>query len=117
MRRNRPKVESRVVGAVRFLCEQDGPPERALKEKLIPLLQKDRAVRRAYLAQVDYGEPSEPAVALCLSAQEPRESLVREVGAVFSGMFGSHQCLDTMFVDRDQERRLSAICGPFFERT
>ncbi len=51
----RKKSEEVRVGEIRFLGEQDGPPERLLKEKLADFFRRDGSVSRAYLAKVDFG--------------------------------------------------------------
>ena len=43
-----------------FLGEQDGEPERELKQKLVPILEESLEIKSAYLAIVDYRDESPP---------------------------------------------------------
>jgi hypothetical protein len=103
---------------VHFLGEQDGPPEQLLKSHLISLLDCHPSIGKAFLARVDYGPDTNPAVALCLRSvfAKPDKRLVREIGKLFASIFNRKQALDILFVDEDQERALSKVCTPFFVR-
>lgn len=77
---------------VQFLREHDGKPERVLKAQLI------ECFRRAYLAQTSSGD--QLSVTLCLKTKHgPDESLVREIGAIFAGIFVVQEHLDILFLD------------------
>jgi hypothetical protein len=67
-----------------------------------------------YLARVAFESASDEVIALCILAQQPQDSLLREIGAVFASLFGRDQHLDILFVDPDQERELARVCVPFF---
>jgi hypothetical protein len=60
------RSEELTVSVIRFLGEQDGPPERELKSRLADLFRDCAAVQRAYLSQVDYANGSGRHVALCI---------------------------------------------------
>src|SRR5262245_18847652 len=95
------------VPQLRFLGEQDGPPERELKCRLAQFFQNDRSVTTAYLARVAYGADSF-AVALCLRAQlAPDRGLAEKVGTIFASLFGGHEHLDIMFLSEMQEAELA----------
>ncbi len=103
------------VPQIRFLGEQDGPPERELKDKLKDLFQLDQSVNAAYLAKVIYGEESPVIVALCLKIRFKTDSgLVKKVGRIFASMFGQHEHMDILFLSDDQESELAKVCPPFF---
>ena len=104
------------VPELHFLGEQDGVPERELKGCLTDLLRRDQRVQRAYLARVGYGEQSPAAVALCLRSQSgPDRGLAEIVAETFASMFGAHEHLDIIFVDEEQEAKVSKVCSPFFD--
>ena len=109
------RMDTEVVGGIRFLHQQDGVPEREFMQAVTAVLQG--AVQRAYLARVEYADTGTNAVALCLRAAGSEESLATAVGGVFSRMFGSNQHLDIVFLNDDQERELERVCRPFFEST
>jgi hypothetical protein len=103
----------RQVPEIQFLGEQDGPPERMLKEQLSAAFVLHRQLARAYLAQVRY--PDEIGVALCLScADGPSQKLAEVVNRVFGPIFGGHEHLDIVFVGKDQEPDLQKVCRPFY---
>ncbi len=108
-------TEKMNVPTISFLGEQDGAPERELKESLVRLLPK-LAVRRAYLVRVLYEKPETELVALRLSGP-PSEQVVSEIAQVFSSMFNEESALDIMFVAEEEESRLARVCAPFFERS
>src|SRR5947208_16282885 len=62
---NHPQ-EMRVSG-VQYLSEQDGPPERLLKNRLSEFFQRDKRVQRDFLAKVSLD--GQAGVALCIKTQ------------------------------------------------
>jgi hypothetical protein len=98
---------------VQFLREQDGAPERLLKARLAELFMHEKAVQRAYLAQIRAGEQA--GVALCIKAISGQErSLAQKVGAIFAAIFGAHEHLDILFLSDTQETSLKSVCSSFF---
>jgi hypothetical protein len=110
-KRQRPP-EVRTQRTIRFLCEQDGPPERDLKALLAPELASSD-VKRAYLARVEYDDPNANEVALCVRGTED-PSLVRTVASHFAKVFGRETHLDILFLTESQEEELPRVCGPFY---
>jgi hypothetical protein len=99
----------------RFVGEQDGPPERELKERLVEFFRRDQSVQIAYLARVVYGDQIAVGVALCLRTQfGPDRGLAEKIGRIFASMFGSHEHLDMVFLTSEQEAALAKTCRPFF---
>jgi hypothetical protein len=99
---------------IRFVGEQDGPPERDLKKRISSLLERAPAVERAYLARVEYTKPPGKAVVLCIRSDEDL-SLVKAIQGAFASMFGRDVSLDILFVDAAQEAEVARVCRPFFE--
>jgi SseB protein C-terminal domain len=99
---------------LRFLREQDGPPERELKGYLIELFRREKGIRTAYLAQVAYAHDQENAVALCLRADRASDEVIGRIGQIFSSMFGAHEHLDILFLSDDQEAQLARCCRAFW---
>lgn len=103
------------VPQLRFIGDQDGPPERELKERLADFFRRDQSVKAAYLARISYGDPSRVSVALCLRTQfGPDRGMAEKVGRIFATMFGSHEHLDIIFPTIEQEAALAKVCAPFF---
>jgi hypothetical protein len=104
------------VPKVRFLCEQSGPIETTLKERLSKIFSSGGLIRRAYLVRVTYEERGATSVALALRTSTDRDepALVGTVGATFASIFGSHEHLDILFVREDQEKAVSAVCSAFY---
>ena len=116
----KPKVprppQQIVVQGVSFVGEQDGPPERALKDRLTVLLRKLQLVRTAYLALVRYDNAGPLQVALCVRGQPGQNRMFAErVNQVFASMFGSHEHLDTLWLTPEQEASLRQVCQAFYE--
>lgn len=110
--------EELVQRKLRFVCEQDGPSERQLRDRLVDLFGSTANVERAYLVRVEYDDPNAYNVALCLrtiSGDEDR-ALVSAVGVIFEAIFGAHCQMDIVFLSEQQEREAGAVCRPFFAR-
>jgi hypothetical protein len=104
------------LNKVQFLGEQDGSPERVLKERLSAVFIFHRNLERAYLAQVRYADEHE--VALCLRCTDNQKQKITEViGEVFGLIFGSHEHLDIVFLGQNQELALRQVCCPFYSKT
>ena len=118
LRPSRKKSEEVRVPEIRFLGEQDGPPERLLKERLADFFRRDRSVSRAYLARVDFGEGKNASVVLGLRTQfGPGKGMVEKVGTIFADVFNSKEHLDIMFLTDGQEAQLTKACKPFFDES
>lgn len=111
-----PKPYVFQVTDIRFLREQDGPPERCLKNELIALFASNPQIVRAYLAQIRYADDTE--IALCVRCaneqQDQQRRIAAEVSAVFSLTFDAHAHLDILFVSEPQEVALQDVCRPFY---
>lgn len=111
--RRKPQ-EIRVL-EIRFLGEQDGPPEQLLKNRLADFFRRDRSVSRAYLAQVDFGEGKDTSVVLGLRTKFGSDKdIIEKVGTIFADVFDGKEHLDIMFLNDGQETQLSKACSPFF---
>jgi hypothetical protein len=105
------------VPGIRFLREQDGIPERALKNALVTLFEPDERIWKAYLAVVDHGVNTAHSVTLCLrTVMGPDKKLVAAIGNCFASQFHATQHLDILFIDREQEADVARICSPFYVR-
>lgn len=115
-KRNTPKQsEELYVARCEFVGEQDGSPERALKEKLADFFRNDGGVSRAYLAKASYDGGKNISVVLGLRTEFGHDKgVVEGVGKVFASIFNAKQHLDTIFLEDDQEDQLTKVCKPFF---
>jgi hypothetical protein len=103
------------IQQIYFLGEQDGSPERELKEQLAALFGRAQWVRTAYLARVTYEKMSRVNVALCVRGQTGQDRVFAEqVGRVFASIFGRHEHLDIIWLSPQQEAALMEVCQPFF---
>jgi hypothetical protein len=112
---NPPPKEPRAirVPGVRFLREQDGKPERVLKDRLVESFKQREEIQRAYLAQISSGDQA--GVALCIRTRHgPDPSIVREAGVIFAGIFVKQEHLDILFLNEAQESALKSVCTPFY---
>jgi len=105
------------VEKIRFICEQDGVPERGLKKEISKLLVRDKRVSRAYLVRIAIEGSDEYLVALCLSIDSGKKlPLVRKVSKIFSKMFSANQHIEIMFLDEKAETKVVGVCSPFYVR-
>ena len=98
-----------------FVAEQDGIPERELKAKLVEHFVRNRSLESAFLVRVQYGNSEELKVALCLNVRRD-VSLARCAAAEFKQMFGSHESLDILFLNRSQLQQIQRAAKPFYTR-
>ena len=127
--RSRPDADSKVrepitfqVRAIAFLGEQDGPPERDLKQALSVIFSGEPSVSRAFLAKVTH-DFAIPGVALCVclrdsGAQSSRalpSHLTREIARAFAEIFASVEHLDVVVLSSAEEHEASRVCRPFYE--
>ena len=112
----KPTEQSR-VSTVNFLAEQDGPPERELKQALAENFAQLGSVKTAYLALVDYGRPAERHIALCIVTDEadPAE-IVATASRIFRSMFSWDTHLDVLPLSKEAQSQISLVCRPFFAR-
>jgi len=109
-------IEEMQAPKMRFIGEQDGPPERDLKARLVDFFHQDKSIRSAYLARVLYDDQTTENVVLCLQTQSgPDRYLAEKIGQIFGSMFGSQEHLDIIFISDAQKPELSKVCKPFFE--
>ena len=108
-------IEEFSAGPV-FIGEQDGVPERALKQSLSALFSRNAEVQKAFLARAHYGDAKNSTVCLAIAARNIAESaLVREVQTVFASQFNRSAHLDIVFLTSKQERRIASVCRPFYQ--
>jgi hypothetical protein len=114
-----PRAEELRIAEIRFLCEQDGPAERDLKNALVELLRQHPDIKRAYLVQVQYGKRDGTQrdgtdVALGLDGSVASRALVGEVSARFAALFGKNQHLDIIFLSPEQSAAITRVAKPFY---
>ncbi len=98
-----------------FLGEQDGDVERAFKDAVANVLHVHDVACRAYLARVEYSAPGEFNVALCIGTELADTARLRgDLGEAFSRMFNQDEHLDIVFLTRENEDRLTAVCRAFY---
>ena len=104
------------VARIHFIGAQDGPAEREFLAKISGVIERSPdAVSSAYLCRVHYGKPSDVSVALCMACPNgDSRSLVEAISAVFREMFGSHEHLDMLFLNEEQEEQIRSVCSPFY---
>ena len=103
------------AGEVRFIAEQDGVPEQALKQQWHAILTDHPEIGRAYLAQAIYATSSDPNVVLCLSSTKGADpALVEALAIPFRATFRTDAHLDTAFLTPDQEADVARVCSPFY---
>jgi hypothetical protein len=115
--RKKRRLEELHVPKVNFICEQDGIPERDLKQKFIPLFETRDHILSAYLARVSYANPIEPNVALCIRMDKKDDiDLRKAIADIFAAIFNRKEHLDIIFIQSNQEEELRKVCRPFFEK-
>ncbi len=118
---NRRRPDAIHAQHLQFVGEQDGAPERELKQRLAQSL-RPLGVRKAYLARVQYSggnsaHGEESSVALCVALGEEaaeRQEIVERAGADFGALFRPSQHMDIVFLTDQQDLAVSRVCRPFY---
>jgi SseB protein C-terminal domain len=114
---SRRPTEELIAHALTFVGEQDGPPERMLKERLSELFAGCKNPLKAYLARVRYREARGESVCLCLSVSGGEEKpLLEAVHSLFAQQFNRAVHLDILFLNLKREEQVAAVCKPFYLR-
>lgn len=103
-----------IVPGVRFLDEQDGPPERLLKDRLVELFRQDKTISAGYLAKGDFGNGSIGVILGLRTTSGPNKQIVEHVGEIFGLIFAGKEHLDILFLSEAQEAQLKQVCEAFF---
>jgi len=112
-----PKATKRLnVRTVEFVGEQDGPIERELKARLLPLLLRDDRIGEAYLVRATYDDDDQVVVVLAVDRDRPDSAFVDSVAATFATLFRYPEHLDTLFLKSSDKERIRIVCRPFFIR-
>jgi hypothetical protein len=100
---------------ISFLGEQDGPVERTLKARWLPILSANPQIRRAFLVRASYEAPNDIHVvlALCSTGADDR-SLVEALRVPYATIMGPDSPLDMMFASSAQESEIEKVCPPFY---
>jgi SseB protein C-terminal domain len=103
---------------IEFIAEKtEGPPERELKQKLVPILEEAGDISAAYLAIADYRDGSPPSVVLCLRSEKGDDPvIVSRIGKIFAQVFNAKEHLDVLFMDAQKESAVRTVCSPFYVR-
>lgn len=113
--RQKIPVQERQETGLRFVAEQDGELERALKAEWITILSRHRGVTRAFLARVSSGGQAEPGVMLCICPRSAQHhALVQELAGPIRQMLSSDHHLDIVFLSSAQEAEISRVAQSFF---
>ena len=101
---------------ITYLTEQLGAVETDLKGEIVERLEKLGSPARAYLVSVLHAESGDSSVTLCIYIEERwRKFVVHQVTDIFEAMFSKAEYLDIVFLDAEEEKKVQAICKPFFE--
>jgi hypothetical protein len=113
--RKKPDIKAINIDGVEFLGDQNGPPERDFKARILEVLENS-GVSKAYLARVRYADGRQN-VALCISeGTAEKQELVERLGADFKILFRPDVSLDILFLTPAQAERITSVCIPFFSK-
>lgn len=113
--RDPDQAQGHRVLQIRFLCDQDGPPERRAKEQWSLILQADRNVEAAFLVRVSLDRSTEQTVVLAVRRTGgPYLALIKALGDVFRGIFVKDVFVDIIFISEQQELQARVVAKPFY---
>jgi hypothetical protein len=103
------------VKSFRFIGEQDGPVERDLKSRWVPILAAAPQIRRAFLVRSVYDGQGglHIVLALCTSGA-PDQGLMQALRVPYAAKFHRDCPLDMMFATAAQEAQIEKVCPPFY---
>lgn len=111
----RERVAPVSIQKLRFLGEQDGPVERDVKARWLPILTASPHIRRAFLVRALYeGEPDQHVILALCSSSGPDATLVEALRVPYAAIFHRDCPLDMAFVTPAQESQIEPLCPPFY---
>jgi len=113
----RRKSQSITVSSITFIGEQDGPPERTLKDAWRIAFPNFHSLCDAYLAQVRYSGSDEVHVCLCLKVTSGPDIALRDTATkIFQRDFRKDVHLDIVFLSDEQHEKVALVCHPFYTK-
>lgn len=107
--------EQLINGSMTIIGEQNGPPERKLKARLVLLFGEWPQVFSAYLLRFKYTAMCDERVGLFVVTDESDgEQLATAIGQIFADLFSSEVSMDIFFIRRDREPILAGFGCAFF---
>lgn len=107
-------MEELSANEINFVGQQDGDVERGFTTRVAHLLNQSGQGEVGYLCRVHYGDPNDISIAVCIATSgKPNSTTLDGIASIFRDMFGTHEHLDMLFVNEEQESRLRAVCKPF----
>jgi len=98
-----------------FLGEQDGPVERTVKARWLPILAARPEIRRAFLVRASYEGPNDLHVVLALcSSAGPDVSLIEALRVPYAAILSRDCPLDIVFASATHESQIERVCPPFY---
>jgi hypothetical protein len=112
---HREPVTQLHVPRIKFLGEQDGPVERTVKARWLPILSESPEIRRAFLVRASYEAPNDVHVVLALCSNGgPDRNLIEALRVPYAAIFSRDCPLDMAFVNASQESDIERVCPPFY---
>ena len=100
---------------VKFLGEQDGPVERTVRARWLPILSANPQIRRAFLVRASYEGPNDVHVVLALCSNGgPDLNLIEALRVPYAAIFSRDCPVDMVFVSATQESQIERVCPPFY---
>lgn len=101
---------------IQYIAEQDGEPERKLKQRFLTVFSGFPPLEKAYLVVVRYDEIPDLSVALCLLTTKKDAALLDGVRKMFASVFSSSVHMDILFVGPNEADRIEKVCRPFYRK-
>ena len=101
--------------SISFLGEQDGPVERQVKARWLPILSAQPQIRRAFLVRASYDGQSGVHVVLALCSNAGADlTLIKSLRVPYAEIFHRDCPLDMAFVSSAQESKIAEVCPAFY---
>jgi hypothetical protein len=115
LKRQRKLITQLQIPTFSFLGEQDGPVERTIKAKWLPILSARAEIRRAFLVRASYEGSKDVHVVLALCSKGGSDlSLIEALRVPYAAVFHCDCPLDMVFANSAQESQIERVCPPFY---
>jgi hypothetical protein len=115
IRSKRKLVTPLHVQKVKFLGEQDGLVERAVKARWSEILSAYPEIRRAFLVRASYEASNDMHVVLALCSNAGADQgLIEALRIPYAALFHQDCPLDMVFANAPQESLIEEVCAPFY---
>ena len=111
-----PQPQVMPASGIRFIAEQNGQFESAVKERIAAALAQHPQVQRAYLVSALYPDATTGVVLGVVCDAPPSQAVLSDIQRAFATIAPSNLSLDVLFLSPTQQAQVASVAKPFYVR-